>query len=129
MRDATRLLLETASRDMEAAEGLAAISLYARACFFLQQASEKSLKALLAERGEREIVHSGLRRCAILRDLGVAVPEELRNDIRKLDRCYIDTRYPNGIGLEPEMLFDEQQMKELRQCCQRVMAFVKSHLP
>jgi HEPN domain-containing protein len=128
VREATRLLLETADRDLEASEGLAGVRLYARASFFLQQAAEKSLKALLAEHGEREIVHSGLRLCTILAEQGMDIPEELRDDVRRLDRCYIDTRYPNGIGLEPEMLFDEKQMTELRECCLRVMAFVKSHL-
>ncbi|MHB2017152.1 MAG: HEPN domain-containing protein [Candidatus Xenobia bacterium] len=50
-------------------------------------------------------------------------------DLRRLDRSYIDSRYPNGAGGPPSKFYDDTILEELFACCRRVMDFVKSKLP
>ena len=49
-------------------------------------------------------------------------------DLRRLDRSYIDSRYPNGVGGPPETFYDRPMVEELQACCQRVMEWVRSRL-
>lgn len=120
--------LRTAETDLRTSQVLAAEGIYSNAAFHLQQAAEKGLKALLREHGERESTHSGLGLMHALKRLGENIPEGLDRDLRRLDRCYIDSRYPNGVGGAPEDFYDAPQVEELTECCQRVMAFVRSRL-
>lgn len=64
----------------------------------------------------------------ILERVGVKFPKGFDVDVRRLDRSYIDNRYPNGVGGAPEDFYDRQTLEELMQCCTRVMGFVKSKL-
>ncbi len=54
--------------------------------------------------------------------------EDLFASVRRLDRSFIDTRYPNGVGTGPDQLYDQALAKELMDCCRLVMEFVKSSL-
>lgn len=120
--------LRTAETDLRTARLLTAEGIHSNAAFHLQQAAEKALKALLREHGEREATHSGLGLMHALRRLGEQIPEGLDGDLRRLDRCYIDSRYPNGVGGAPEDFYDAAQVEELTACCERVMAFVRSRV-
>lgn len=120
--------LRTAETDLRTARILAAEGIFSNAAFHLQQAAEKGLKALLREHGERESTHSGLGLMHALKRLGETIPAGMDGDLRRLDRCYIDSRYPNGVGGAPEDLYDGAQVEELTACCHRVMAFVRSRL-
>lgn len=89
--------------------------------------SEKSLKALFVEQGVTERTHSGLELLSRLRQGGLQVSDDLFHQVRKLDRSYIDSRYPSGLG-QPERLYDQKTAAELYQWAQSVMAFVQSNL-
>lgn len=67
------------------------------ACFASHQAAEKAVKAVFLGRSTEPWGHSVTRLLAILRDEGVAVPDELLDKARLLDRHYIPTRYPDNL--------------------------------
>lgn len=103
-------------------------AIYEHAAFHCQQACEKALKALYVEQGEHPRTHSGTELLVGLRARGLTVSEELFACVRRLDRSFIDTRYPNGVGTGPDQLYDQALAKELMDCCRLVMEFVKSSL-
>lgn len=120
--------LRTAETDLRTAQVLAAEGIYSNAAFHLQQAAAKGLKALLLERGEWQSTPSGLRLLDTLKRLGEETPEGLEKDLRRLDRCYLDSRYPHEVGGAPEVLYDSSQCEDLTACCERVMGFARSRL-
>lgn len=99
--------LAQAQYELDAARHSSDGGFYAAACFFAQQAAEKALKAYLYATGERHVfghsVSELAQRCA-------ASSEPLHDilpKIKKLDRFYIQTRYPNGLpGGVPAEAFD-----------------------
>jgi len=119
--------MQTANRDLEAARLLAEGGLFELASFHCHQAAEKSLKALFVEQGVTERTHSGLELLSRLRQEGLVVSDELFHQVRKLDRSYIDSRYPTGVAA-PEHLYDQKTSEELYQWAESVMAFVRSNL-
>ncbi|MEW6283564.1 MAG: HEPN domain-containing protein [Candidatus Eremiobacterota bacterium] len=128
MEAEARWWLETAENDLDTARILLEAGKHANAAFHLQQATEKALKALLRELGERERTHSSVEVMVRLERLGVRFPDGFDTPLRKLDRCFIDTRYPNGVGGPPEMFYNRTIVEELMECCVRVMEFVRSKL-
>jgi HEPN domain-containing protein len=128
VREQTRWWWQTAESDWDAAQTLGSAANYANAAFHLQQAAEKALKALLCEHGERTVTHSCVELMVMLERLGEKFPEKLDTDLRRLDRSYIDSRYPNGVGGPPSNFYDEVLFQELVECCRRAMEFVRSRL-
>lgn len=128
MRDASAQWLRAAERDLDSAEVLFERGIFEHAAFHCQQAAEKALKALYVESGEHPRTHSGLELLVDLRRRGHEVPEDLYVLIRRLDRSFIDSRYPNGVGPGPDQLYDRPAAEDLLQCAKAVMEFVKSNL-
>ena len=97
---------------------------YDWACFAAQQAAEKALKAVFERQNQRIFGHSVTRMLESLRDAGVAVPRELLNAARILDKHYIPTRYPNGLveGAPTEFYTEEEAQHALR-CAEAVLRF------
>ena len=60
-----------------------------------QQAAEKALKALLADRDQDLRSHS---LAALLRALGGEAPQQWAAQARTLDKLYAPTRYPDALG-------------------------------
>jgi HEPN domain-containing protein/predicted nucleotidyltransferase len=82
---------------------------YAATCFYTHQAAEKALKAYLYATGERRVtghsVHELVQQCAIQNEAF----REILPRISKLDRFYIQTRYPNALpGGVPAESFDQE---------------------
>ncbi|MEW6284315.1 MAG: HEPN domain-containing protein [Candidatus Eremiobacterota bacterium] len=127
MRDATAQWLRAAERDVETAGALMERGIYEHVAFHSQQAAEKALKCLYVEQGEFPRTHSGVELLVGLKKT-LQISDELYSDARRLDRCFIDSRYPNGVGAGPDQLYDRSTAEELLQCCRRVMEFVKSSL-
>ncbi|MBM3465616.1 MAG: HEPN domain-containing protein, partial [Armatimonadetes bacterium] len=71
------------------------------AAFHCQQATEEFLKAAMASLGKWERTHSGVELLVCLRQAGVKVPENIFEEVRRLDRSYVDSRY-DGIGLDDQ---------------------------
>lgn len=128
MREQTQWWLQTAQRDLDAARVLIAQGLFEAAAFHCHQATEKALKAVFVERGISEKTHSGVELLSRLRQEGIDVSEDRFYQVRKLDRSYIDSRYPNGVGGPPERFYDQRTAEELLGWAQSVMDFAKSNL-
>ena len=84
-----------AAADLRASSVLAKAGEWSHSCFQAQQAAEKSLKALLADRDEDLRSHS---LAALLRELGGEVPQQWAAQARALDKLYAPTRYPDALG-------------------------------
>jgi HEPN domain-containing protein/predicted nucleotidyltransferase len=101
--------LSQAQYELDAARHSSEGGFHAVACFFAQQAAEKALKACLYARGERRVMGHSVaelgQRCAA----DSPAFRQILPRIRKLDRFYIQARYPNGLpGGVPAELFDQQ---------------------
>lgn len=101
--------LAQAQYELNAAHHSSEGGFHAVACFYAQQAAKKALKAYLYATGERRVmghsVHELAQRCALDNES----LREILPRIKKLDRFYIQTRYPNGLpGGVPAELFDQQ---------------------
>ncbi|PWH13447.1 MAG: DNA-binding protein [Ardenticatenia bacterium] len=102
---------------------------YEWACFTLQQATEKVIKALGLARHLTLWGHSlteMLQRIA--EDL--AVPPEILDRARLLDLYYIPPRYPNGFASgKPADYFTYAQAQEALHAADQVIRFCEEHLP
>lgn len=84
-----------ARADARAAQVLADAEEWSHSCFQAQQAAEKALKALLADRDQDLRSHS---LTALLRELGGDAPQRWSAQARLLDKLYAPTRYPDALG-------------------------------
>jgi HEPN domain-containing protein len=96
------------------------------ACFAAQQAAEKALKALYQHHQAEGWGHSldGLVSGLIDR-----VPElaGLRDAAKALDKCYIPTRYPNGLPAgAPADAYTEAEARQAMQHAQDIIAFCQA---
>ena len=88
---------KAAADDIEAAEWNYKGGFHHQVCFICQQSAEKALKALLFLQGEREVWgHSTEQLCRLCARYDTTF-EKFYDDLKKLDRFYIPTRYPNGV--------------------------------
>ncbi len=107
MRDEVRWWLAASESDLAAARTLLDAGSYHHAAFLCQQAAEKALKALLLGRlGAFPKTHASVDLLERWKAEGGAVPAGLETAARDLDRDYIDSRYPNGVGGEPAKFYD-----------------------
>jgi HEPN domain-containing protein len=89
--------LATAEEDLRAARVLAAEGMFAHACFNAQQCAEKSVKASWVMLGHDRWGHSVQ---ALIEGFPADQPPAFvrwEAEAATLDRCYIPTRYPNGL--------------------------------
>ncbi|MCZ6794455.1 MAG: HEPN domain-containing protein [Planctomycetota bacterium] len=125
----SRRWLEQARRDLDDARFCAGGNRYNLACFLCQQAAEKALKAYLYAQGNPVVWgHSVDELC---RQSATTDPDfdDLRTRVRKLDRFYIPTRYPNGLpGGLPADSFDETDATQALDLTQETIEFVEAHL-
>jgi HEPN domain-containing protein len=99
------------------------------ACFMSQQAAEKAIKALIQHHGGDAWGH-GLRDLVSLMPTEAAVPTDVVDALKMLDRYYIPTRYPNGIPSgSPSETFGVQDSETALGLCEKVVRFVEGYLP
>jgi HEPN domain-containing protein len=102
---------------------------YEWACFTLQQATEKVVKALGLAQGIVLWGHSLTEMLTLLGE-SIPVPEACLNAARRLDLYYIPPRYPNGFASgKPADYFTEAQAREARDAADTIVRFCESHLP
>ncbi len=102
---------------------------YANVAFLSQQAAEKSLKALLLFHQRHSRTHSCVDILEILKkERCLDISRPLLSKAKKLDRQYINSRYPNGLGGEPGKYYDQEFAEELIQCAREVMSFAQQQL-
>jgi HEPN domain-containing protein len=119
-----RRWLQQAVSELACARWIGQGKMWAQACFFCQQASEKALKAVLVRAGQRRIrTHSIVR---LLRQVSADQPAfgQLLAEAPRLDRDYIGTRYPNGMATTSE-LWEEQDFRQAESVAARIIELVE----
>src|SRR5262245_5636728 len=117
---------EAAKRDLAMGETLLQNGFFEGVAFHAQQAAGKALKGLLLERGEAARTHSCLEILGRLKGCGEVPPEELLHDARALDKEYVPSRYPNGVGGEPEKLYDRRMADDSLRRAREIDRWVES---
>ncbi|MCS7300232.1 MAG: HEPN domain-containing protein [Fimbriimonadales bacterium] len=112
-----------ARRDLESAQWAIQGGYYEWACFMCQQAAEKALKAVYAERGAetwgRSVRHL-LR--GLQREIDAAEYRALSQCARDLDSFYIPTRYPDSEnGGAPYENYQKADAEAALDCAQRIL--------
>ena len=103
MKKGTKLWLDFADRDLEAARLLADDEYVSNVVLFhAQQCVEKCLKALLEENGVLvPHIHSVVKlNSLVMEEAGISLNLD-EDELDLVDAVYIDTRYPSGLGLLP----------------------------
>jgi HEPN domain-containing protein len=129
-RDEARRWLTTAEEDLEAARILLAGGAFSHACFFCQQCGEKAVKALWLWLGGDPWGHSVQKLIE-----GIPDPEaqaalgQLLEEGAALDRCYVPTRYPNGLpDLTPGKCYFRSDAETCLASAQRIVEAVRERL-
>lgn len=78
---------------------------YDWACFAAHQASEKALKAVFEQRRQKVWGHSVTRLLQALQDEGVAVPADLVDAAKMLDKHYCSLSQRAGTGRTDRVLY------------------------
>src|SRR5215207_8489313 len=111
MNESARRWLAFADEDLQVAELAFGSTLWNQVCFHSHQCAEKSLKALIAERGGCP------PRTHLLTDLLTLLEspplDEFADELRSLEGFHIAARYPDALpGTLPEALPGEQEAQE-----------------
>lgn len=115
-----------AAADLRAAKVLAEATEWSHSCFQAQQAAEKSLKALLADRDQDLRSHSLM---ALLRELGGEAPKQWAAHARTLDKLYAPTRYPDALGdAAPMDVFGPEDAQHAMQAAQAFVDWAAAEL-
>ena len=124
MNEAARRWLAFADEDLQVAELALGSSLWNQVCFHSHQCAEKSLKALMAQRGgSPPRTH---RLTDLLTLLEAPALDKLADELRLLEGFYILTRYPDALPTTlPEALPGEQEAKEALTAARRVSDAVR----
>ena len=124
MNESARRWLAFADEDLQVAELTFRSSLWNQVCFHSHQCAEKSLKALIAERGGNP--PKTHRLTDLLTLLEVPALDELAHELRSLEGFYIPTRYPDALpGTLPEALPGEQEAQEALTAARRVSDVIR----
>ena len=115
-----------ARADARAAQVLADSGDWSHSCFQAQQAAEKALKALLADRDQDLRSHS---LAALLRELGGEAPLRWDQQARLLDKLYAPTRYPDALGeMAPMDVFGPEDAGAAMQASSQILQWVEAEL-
>lgn len=100
--------------------------LYEEACYESHQAAEKAIKALLNYLNKERRGHSLLY---LSSELGIHVPDDVKECAMYLDRHYIPSRYPDvydeGI---PADYYTAKDSRECIRCAENIVSWVKGHI-
>ena len=106
-----------ARRDVETAAYLSQGERYEEACFFCQQAVEKTLKAVLIARSGKIVKTHDLVFLAGLAKL----PSNCKEPCKELTAVYIASRYPDS----PEFSDEEERSRKFIELAERVLKWAK----
>jgi HEPN domain-containing protein len=126
MTDRSADWLRQAERDLEQAESSQAEGRHEWACFAAQQSSEKAVKALHLFLKQEAWGHIVAR---LLKELPLAISEDLIDKAKVLDGFYIPTRYANG---HPEGApfehYGKIQSRDAIAYAREILEFVRSQM-
>lgn len=116
--------MRQAESDLEHAQKSIMIESFEWACFAAHQAAEKAVKSVYQKRHEIVLGHSILR---LIQGISCLQKDsELLNIARKLDRFYIQTRYPNGFDEgAPVDYYTQEDAEYAVEASQKVLRFCK----
>jgi HEPN domain-containing protein len=97
--------------------------------FMAQQAGEKALKACLFAQGERRVIgHSLFELAGRLCQVDSSF-QAINDEVKRLDRFYIPTRYPNGLpGGSPFQVYTEKDLLEAYDDLKKIVEISRKYL-
>ncbi|MHC4181351.1 MAG: HEPN domain-containing protein [Planctomycetota bacterium] len=120
--------LRQAEADLRHARHAAECGDYEWSCFAAQQAAEKAVKALFQHLGMEAWGHT---LTVLVGNLGahLAVPGELVDCAKVLDKHYIPTRYPNGFDSgAPTDFYTKAEAAQATQDGEKILAFCRDQI-
>lgn len=115
-----------AERDLEQAVDSQRQERHEWSCFAAQQAAEKAVKALHLSFGQEAWGHVIAR---LLRELPVALPDDLEDKAKVLDNFYVSTRYANSHPEGPPFVhFGPLQSRMAVEHAGEILAFVRAQM-
>jgi HEPN domain-containing protein len=112
-----------AQADLRHAHNARSSSSFEWACFAAQQAAEKALKAVFEKRQQRVWGHTLTHLLQALKEQE-AIPAELLEQAKILDKHYIPTRYPNGLAQgAPTEFYTRQEADDAIRYSQAILRF------
>lgn len=120
MREEVGRWMEQAEKDAEDAKDVFEIKKYNNSSFLCQQASEKSLKALLLEKEQKLIKTHDL----VLLAKRLGAPENIIKICRELTPVYVETRYPDAGRTE----YTKEETEEDIRTMEEILKWVKKNL-
>lgn len=115
--------LRQAERNLKSAEINVQSGLYEEACYELQQAGEKAVKALL------NYLHKEMRGYSItllLQATNINIPGEILKCAQELDKHYIPSRYPDVYDQgAPVDYYNEDDARKCMVCGKEILNWVK----
>lgn len=126
-RDEFERWMRQAEHTLGSAERDAREGDFAWACFKAEQAAQFALKGLLAAWGVPAFGHSLTRLARRLEEAAkVAIPPEVGEALRELERHYIPSRYPNAFPSgSPFEFYTEEDARRVLEFGRKVLNFVK----
>lgn len=126
-REAARWM-EEAEYTLGAARDNTAAKHFSVACFLAQQAAEKALQAFLYGQGARKVIGPSVK--DLLDDCARYDASFATLPGAKLDRLYLNTRYPDALpGGVPSECFDQEDAEQAISWAEGVVSHVRHVLP
>ncbi len=117
-----------AKRDLSKAELDYEHAYYEWCCFTCHQAAEKAVKALYLHLNMNVRGHSLTKLLGALKDQ-IDITEEIMDAARRIDRFYIESRYPNGFPEgSPYDFFSISIAEQAINDCREIIGIVDSYL-
>lgn len=125
----TKDWLRKAEKDLRHAKKDVDSSDFEWACFSAHQAAEKAVKALLQSQHIDAWGHTISQLLLLSKESG-SLPNKLLNRIKRLDRHYIPTRYPNAHDSGAPMdFYTEDDAIDAIETTQAVLEYCRNQIP
>ena len=130
IRGEVLLWIGAAREDLVDAEDALKRGRWFRTAFFAQQAVEKAFKALffVVRREEPPKIRAVTELYAMLRESGFALPPELEEQLRILNKYYTVTRYPDAANGLPSESVDRVEAERAYNLARRVLEHVERYV-
>ncbi len=120
MKEESQRWWEQAESDLDTAKYLFNGEKYKECSFFCQQAAEKSLKALLINRGKELVRIHDLVKLSHL----IKIEDSLEKDCKELTTVYTDTRYPDSVSSD----YSKEEAEEDINRAERILQWVEKSI-
>jgi HEPN domain-containing protein len=130
MKKGTKVWLDFADRDLQAARLLVDDEYVSNVVLFHEQCVEKCLKALLEENGVLvPHIHSVVKLNSLVMEKAAISLNLDEDELDLVDAVYIDTRYLSGLGLLPSGYPTREDAREMLRIAERIYDETSKHLP